>query len=489
MNKFRPLKNRIIILTLVVSTVMSTIFTFITLFIEFNLGSQKLKKTINEVEYTTIGSLKSSLWNLDTSLIDLQLNDLMRIEGIKSIHFEDDGKQVLFQKTKAPDGEFSYEKYFKSNIKTYNLYFDGTNLTNTYGGKLTITYTNYTIFKEVMTKALIIFTTQASKTFFVTFILLFLYERVITRDLVKTSRALEKIDVGALAPYSLFHSKREFNDEISNLQTQVDVLFKNLVEKNQLNKELLEKANVDKKLQEAKALNATRLASLGEMAAGIAHEINNPITIIQASCKNFNRKIAENSDLLQEDSQKHSERVDNAIKRIVQIINNMKKVSRDGSEDEVKVSSLNEAVADSLNYFEQKLSTEGVKFIYDIPIGTSAFMNEVELCQVITNIVNNSADAISNLENKWIRMRVDTSSENIKLSITDSGKGISKSLQEKIFDPFFTTKDIGEGTGLGLSISKEAMVRMHGDLEYNEDSENTEFIITLRKKNRKKKAA
>ncbi len=481
LHSYRPIKHRILILTLIVSTVMSTIFTFVTLFIEFSIGSEKLQKSIDEVEYTTVGSLKSSLWNLDTSLIDIQLDDLLRVEGINTIILEDDEKREIFNKTKPKSSDYSIEDFFQANVKNYELYFESEGADKTYGGKLVIIYSNYIIFKEVMTKALIIFTTQASKTFFVTFILLFLYERLITKDLLRTSKALGELDVGALKERSLFPKKREMNDEIAYLQNQVDVMFHNLVEKNKLNKDLLEQANIDKKLQEAKAYNATRLASLGEMAAGIAHEINNPITIIQTSLKSFNRKIEMGHGVTEQESRKHVDRVNRAIDRVVQIINNMKKVSRDGTEDEIKLSNIHDILEDTLVYFKQKFSTEGINFEFDIPQNIQAYANEVELCQVLTNLVNNSSDAIKGNDHKWIKVSVFDDQSCMKILVRDSGAGISNELKKKVFDPFFTTKDIGEGTGLGLSISKEAMNRMGGDLKYCEGEQNTQFAMVLSK--------
>ena len=103
--------------------------------------------------------------------------------------------------------------------------------------------------------------------------------------------------------------------------------------------------------------------------------------------------------------------------------------------------------------------------------------NKAGLAQVFINLIINSIDAIKEMNDKWISIRVKCSTKKLKIYFTDSGLGIEKNIAEKIIDPFFTTKKQGEGTGLGLSISSKYIRKMNGKLYYNPNSKNTQFII------------
>ena len=131
---------------------------------------------------------------------------------------------------------------------------------------------------------------------------------------------------------------------------------------------------------------------------------------------------------------------------------------------------------------EMKIKTMEIDFEINIdPNADMAFGREVQISQVLVNLVNNSVDAVSVLENKWIKIVVSDLPDSIEFKVTDSGSGISKELSDKIMQPFFTTKEVGKGTGLGLSISKNIIEEHGGVFEYNSESPNTEFKFTITK--------
>ncbi|MGC9054484.1 MAG: sensor histidine kinase [Candidatus Hydrogenedens sp.] len=103
------------------------------------------------------------------------------------------------------------------------------------------------------------------------------------------------------------------------------------------------------------------------------------------------------------------------------------------------------------------------------------------LTQVIVNILNNSADAIEEVINPEISIKVIEIDNNIRIEIEDNGHGIPEDIQDKIIDPFFTTKEVGKGTGLGLSLSKAIMDIHGGTLELDRNSKKTRFVINLKK--------
>ncbi|MBI3556955.1 MAG: GHKL domain-containing protein [Deltaproteobacteria bacterium] len=106
---------------------------------------------------------------------------------------------------------------------------------------------------------------------------------------------------------------------------------------------------------------------------------------------------------------------------------------------------------------------------------------DIQILTIIMNLVNNARDALEDQPEKWVRLHVTEENDFVEISVTDSGKGISRNIQEKIFQPFFTTKELGKGTGLGLSIAKGIVESHRGALYYDSFCANTRFIVRLPK--------
>ncbi|WP_034732046.1 ATP-binding protein [Bacteriovorax sp. Seq25_V] len=473
----QSLKHKILIYTIVISSVMSTIFTLSSLFLDYRLGVGKMDERIKNIEITTLGSLKGSLWDLNINLIKVQLNDLFQLEGITEIQLVDENNINLVHLKKE---EKERELFDSSFLNKYPLYFD-VDGEKVYGGTFFLRFTRNHILEEIVHRALIVFLTQAAKTFVVSFLLLLLYEKLITHDLVSISQYFKKLDIATTETVEGFKNKRENEDEISIIQNQIENISRKLVDLNIENKKLLDQANKEKKLQEAKALNAARLASLGEMAAGIAHEINNPLTIIKSGIYAVEKKIKrEHENDLNFQGDVNFERINNGVNRISKIIKNMKKISRDGSHEEIASLKLKDALIDSFDYFHEKLRSLDIEFkVADIP-EQYITVSEVEFAQVLMNLLNNALDAINDNDEKWISIDFKSLDQFLEIRITDSGKGIDEATLDKIFAPFFTTKEIGKGTGLGLSISKESIEKMGGSLYYDSESANTTFVLRVR---------
>ena len=117
--------------------------------------------------------------------------------------------------------------------------------------------------------------------------------------------------------------------------------------------------------------------------------------------------------------------------------------------------------------------------IADIEPGLEIACRPTQIAQVLVNLINNSRDAVSNLNEKWIKVEVDKTDDNIIIAITDSGPGIPASVRAKMFNPFFTTKEVGVGTGLGLSISAGIIKSHNGQLRLASKSKNTRFEVVL----------
>ncbi len=247
---------------------------------------------------------------------------------------------------------------------------------------------------------------------------------------------------------------------------------------NDLTDEIETKAIVD--ASRAKSAQASKMASLGEMAGGIAHEINNPLSVILMNSEIISDMLQE-EDINREFLQKTTGLITLTAKRISKIVQGLKKFSRDDSNMSLEKVEVSTVVEDTTSLCKERLTKKRISLIVEPVPNWILFCRPVGLSQVILNLVNNSCDAIDETPEKWIKIFFREDENGYCIYVQDSGRGIPKDIQEKLMEPFFTTKAVGKGTGLGLSISKGIVEAMKGNLCYCEVDSHTTFKISLNK--------
>lgn len=242
-----------------------------------------------------------------------------------------------------------------------------------------------------------------------------------------------------------------------------------------------EEIMTERQIQEtrAKMISTTKMAALGEMSAGIAHEINNPLTVIQARSFQLTQ-MAEMNKLDPEKVKHAAESISRTADKIARIIKSLRSFAREGTFDPFELVSANQIVEDTLEFCRTRFYNHGIEVEFT-PTTEEAEVEcrLVQIEQVLLNLLNNSFDAIQTLEEKWIRVEIKTDDENIEWRVIDSGRGIAEDVAEKMMQPFFTTKEVGKGTGLGLSISSGIMKSHKGELYLDTEAEHTTFVIRL----------
>jgi PAS domain S-box-containing protein len=223
-----------------------------------------------------------------------------------------------------------------------------------------------------------------------------------------------------------------------------------------------------------RATHSAKLASLGEMSAGVAHEINNPLTIILGMSK----LLANSFDNPESFARKIRE-IDKSVMRIAKIVNGLKRFARVEVTSKKEIHCIQNIISSMDVYIELKSKTSSTEFIINSSSLSPILCDALEIEQVMINLINNSLDAIKFKSNKWINIQIYDRAPYLIIRVTDSGNGIEKEILSKLFDPFFTTKEVGEGTGLGLSISLGIIKDHGGDLLIISDCPNTCFEIRL----------
>lgn len=206
-------------------------------------------------------------------------------------------------------------------------------------------------------------------------------------------------------------------------------------------------------IERMKSLRNARLASLGEMAAGIAHEINNPLTIIMGTALLLRN---EDSDAREVRFSK-LDTIDKATSRIAKIVSSLRKFSRSDDKSDYKEHELADIIKEAIILTDAKSRRHSVPVTVRTHGIGKVICDEIEIEQVLVNLINNAIDAVTDRDEKWVHIELSETDRSVIVQIRDSGRGIDPDIQKKLFQPFFTTKPVGQGTGLGLSIVKGIM--------------------------------
>ncbi len=225
---------------------------------------------------------------------------------------------------------------------------------------------------------------------------------------------------------------------------------------------LVTTSDITKRLEtEQQLIQASRMATLGEMATGVAHELNQPLSVIKTASRFFLRKIAKKEKIEDEILSTMATEIDSYVDRATKIINHMRQFGRQSDVVLEKIQ-VNTVLERALEILGQQLKVRGIEIVWNLAPDLPLILADPDrLEQVFINLLINARDSI---DEKWqpqpqqtgekkITLKTSTDDDVITVEVADTGPGIPQSMLERIFEPFFTTKKVGQGTGLGLSIS------------------------------------
>jgi signal transduction histidine kinase len=224
----------------------------------------------------------------------------------------------------------------------------------------------------------------------------------------------------------------------------------------------------------------SQLASIGQLAAGVAHEINNPLALINETAGyvkdlfTIKQQYKDDPDLVE-----HIDSIIDAVERCGTITRQLLGFAR-RFDVQTQPINLNDIVADVINFHKKEAEYRNITIHVDIPETIPLIETDRgKLQQIILNLVNNAFQAIDNGCFLDVRAEMD-GPEQVRLFIRDNGCGISEDHLNKVFEPFFTTKKEGQGTGLGLSITYGLVQKLHGNITVqSKTGQGTTFVVTL----------
>lgn len=294
-----------------------------------------------------------------------------------------------------------------------------------------------------------------------------------TRERVNAVLALEIMGFAILLAATFYVlSRRARMQSAAYMRESADLRALNM----RLTREIAERERVQKELRVAEQTvqQSSKLAALGEMSAGVSHELNQPL----AAMKTY---LAGARLLLQrgrsEEALSSFQRIDDLIERMGAITRQLKSYARKGGEA-VEPVDLRAAVSSALTMMEPQLRARTIRITRNVSRGkVMVLADRIRLEQVIINLLRNAVDAVKDKRDAWIEITVE-SGAHAYVSVRDNGPGVSD--LEKLFEPFWTTKKPGEGTGLGLAISSTIVADFGGRLTaHNETEGGAVFRVEL----------
>lgn len=267
----------------------------------------------------------------------------------------------------------------------------------------------------------------------------------------------------------------------------------------------LDAKNLELRAIQSQLIHQEKMASLGRLVAGIAHELNNPINFVHGNLPYLReyfedlKKLIDSLDKLSGDNKPAVDELKNKMRydflvtdldhiiadlnegaeRIRYIIRNLRSFSR-LDEAELKEGSVREGIESTLKILSQYYGRDKIPVETDFAELPPILCYPGQLNQVWMNLLSNAAEAVLSKESPLVTVKSVQGEDHVKVTISDNGSGIPPEVQSKIFEPFYTTKPVGQGTGLGLSICHSIMLRHGGEiLCESKPNEGTSFVITI----------
>ncbi len=319
----------------------------------------------------------------------------------------------------------------------------------------------------------------------ISFVLIVIFSYLLISRITKPIEQLSEISLNISKGDFSKRSEIRSQDEIGKLSLAFNQMIESILESRKMLEEY--NLNLKKKVEERtmelmkikeQIIQSEKLASIGRLSAGVAHEINNPIGAILAYAHLIKEELGENKNI--SDINKYVEQIIVETNRTKNIVKSLLEFSRQ-HQSEYEWVDINQIVEDSITLISIQKRPDNVKIIKDfgkdIPI---IKIDPERIKEALINIIINALDAMNEKGNLKISTAVDHKRQRISISVSDTGCGIPEDILGHIFEPFFTTKPVGKGTGLGLSVTYGIIKQHNGDIiVQSKVGEGTTFTVFL----------
>ena len=294
-------------------------------------------------------------------------------------------------------------------------------------------------------------------------------------DRSRLARQTERLDNSRRALLHILKDSHESNLRLGDSRKAMIHIMGDLRETTQE----MERREHELRDKQEQLVQAGKLATLGELTTGVAHELNNPLNNIGLYVGNVIDRIRlgeDDAEPLVRDLEKAMEQ----IRKATEIITHLRTFGR-AAQVSIEQVDVDDVIERSLLLVHEQLRLRGIKVELELcPDELLVVANPIQLEQVFINLLTNARDALTDSKRKAIRIASSRDDERIRITFSDTGPGIPPELQQRIFDPFFTTKEVGTGTGLGLSITYSILKEYGGEISVDSrPGKGATFLVEL----------
>lgn len=538
LNKFsfaNSISNRLLKVVLSIYFVLTFFVTSVHIYIEYNSAKENIKQELLISELTFSDILASDLWNYDLQQLEVTVKSIVQSPSVIGVSIEDMQGKVLYSlgdkvtETLPISRRFGYEYPLK-----YKYKGESKDEVNNIGKVKLISDTNV-IFDRIKVSIYTLLINAVIKTIALVFLVTIFFNRLLTRPLGKLAFDAEHIDFGNIQNQKI-HVESKQGDELSVLEVALNKMIEKISSTisalNDLNKKLEDKVKerttklnnvieqldeeqialkneaiirersenalktslVELKLAQGQLIEAEKMASLGALVAGVAHEINTPVGLsltgishFEYTVNNLEKQFLEGE--LEEDkfkeflgnSKELAKTIHISLNRAASLVKSFKQVAVDQSHDELRDFDIIDYLSETMLSLSNKLKQSSVKF-EQTHNDSMIIINSYPGCwaQIFTNLIQNTLiHAYNHGDQGHVSLTLSQADDKLNFVFQDNGKGMDEITRSKIFDPFFTTNREGGGSGLGLNIIYNIITQqMHGTIKVeSEVGKGTTFTI------------
>jgi len=477
--KALSIRKKLLLVVLILTAVVTSLSITTTLKYEYEQEKEIFDKTLKLIENGYIAPMAEFAYNLEPDQLQRHINGLAELPEVAQVEITLEKNNVFLRALNS-----NFPRHPDDDLQIIPLKRI-TNKESTVIGELKIVFRQHIIKENMIEKTKFFVSLQIIRSLILGLVLIAIFYRLFGLRIKQLSNYLRQLDQTQFQkieklPHSKFLPIFNAHDELSYLFRITKKMARHTAHNyNTLNARVTA-AEMQVEEERARAIYASKMATLGEMAAGVSHEINNPLAILNLRMNHI-KKLVEK--MPPDSKQQLTQEIDKALgmsNRIERIVKGLKKFARDGSSDPTEFYSVNSICNEVVELMRQRIAKNEVNLEIICDPDIEVECRPVEISQVLVNLISNSIDAIQDQAERWIEVRVTNAGEQsgfLFIRITDSGQGIPQTIHEKIMNPFFTTKTAGNGTGLGLSISKGIIENHGGRLELVKNSPYTCFEI------------